>query len=622
MATTDLAKHTVTASSCILPTARHRYLTIDQRRTVGCESTIASHLALKLEENHVRLHVPRTDRVVISLVTLLVLSTAPAAAQTPPAPSESTASISRDAFRQQLLQTFPMEQPARQGGTLVVGDQGDISTVNGILSADAQSFLITGAIFETLVGGSPIDGQIVPALADSWEISADGLTYTFHLNQNAKWHDGTDLTAEDVAFSFGAVLDPNTGSLYTTTVNDAVASYRVIDPDTFEITARDRLVSFLYDAPGTVAIMPKHIWQSVGLESWSVDGGSTGLEPERVVGTGPFRFVEWVQGDHVTIGKNPDYYEVVPSIDQLIYRTLPDENAAVQSLITGDSDVLQIIPPAQVEAVEQTGNHSVSVYDLLDLTFFAFNLDPDQSPLFQDPKVRQALFQAIDRDTITETIFLGYGEAAIGTQPKLAPAYAPDRITTQYPFDPEAARALFAEAGWQLNDDDVLERDGTEFEFDMLLAEGSATVDSLATYMQDAWRQVGVRMNIETTQGGALLERLNARQFEMMLLAFTMSPDGGQGALFSCGAYTTGFNFMRYCNPRYDELEEQQRREFDRTRRIDLMIEQTNIVWSDLPIAPIRFGVGRTGYSNRIHNFYPNGYGFLWSLPYIWLDEE
>ncbi|MBA3642845.1 MAG: hypothetical protein H0W59_02110, partial [Chloroflexia bacterium] len=236
------------------------------------------------------------SRIVIAALVMTILSSGSVVAQTPPAPAPtgSTSSMSRDAFRQQLLQTFPMEQPATQGGTLVVGDQGDISTVNGILSADTQSFLITGAIYETLVGGSPIDGQIVPALADSWEMSADGLVYTFHLNTNAKWHDGTDLTAEDVAFSFSAVLDPNTGSLYTTTVNDAVASYRVIDADTFEITARDRLVSFLYDAPGTVAIMPRHIWQSVGFESWSVDGGSTGLDPTRVIGTGPFRFVEWV----------------------------------------------------------------------------------------------------------------------------------------------------------------------------------------------------------------------------------------------------------------------------------------------------------------------------------------
>ena len=545
----------------------------------------------------------------------------PIAAAQEPGPAPATGSITRDQFRQQLLQAFPMEEPARRGGTLVVGDQSDISTVNGILAADGQTLLIAGAVYETLVGGSPIDGQIVPALADSWDLSPDGLVYTFHLNRAAKWHDGTDVTADDVAFSFDAVLDPNTGSLYTSTVNEAVASYRVVDPDTFEITARDKLVSFLYDAPGTILIMPRHLWQDVGFESWSVDPGSTGLDPARVVGTGPFKFKEWVQGDHVTLTRNDAYYDVVPAIDEFTYRVLPDENAAVQALKTGETDVLQIIPPDQVQSVEETGQHRVQVYDLLDFTFYAYNLDPDRTPLFQDRRVRQALFQAIDRDAITERIFLGYGEAAVGTQPRLSPAYAPDRIATQYPYDPDAARALLQEAGWTYNDDGEAERDGDQFEFDLLLVEGSGTVEQLAVYLQDAWRDVGVKANVESISGGALLERLNARDFDTMLLAFTLSPDGSQGPLFTCDAYVSGFNFTRYCNPRYDELELQQKREFDRARRIDLMVEQTNIVWNDLPVAPIRFGVGRTGSSTKVHNFYPNGYGFLWSLPYVWIEE-
>ena len=567
----------------------------------------------------------RVLSTLLALAAAVGVASSAAAQEAGPAPTGSApsggASITRGEFRQRLLQTFPMEQPARQGGTIIVGQQTDISTVNGILTSDADTFLVTGAIFETLVGGSPIDGQIVPGLADSWEVSADGRVYTFRLNQAAKWHDGVDLTAEDVKFSFDAVLDPNTGSLYTTTVNDAVESYRVVDPDTFEIIARDKLVSFLYDAPGTVLIMPKHVWEGVGFESWSVDAGSTGQDPSRVVGTGPFKFKEWVYGQSVTLVRNDAYYDVVPTIDEFTVRVLPDENAAVQALKTGETDVLQIVPPGEVEGVEATGQHRVAVYDLLDFTFFAYNLDPERTPLFQDQRVRQALFQALDRDLITENIFLGYGEVAVGTQPKLSPAYAPERITTQYPYDLEGARRLLEDAGWTFNDDGIAEKDGEEFEFSMLLAEGSGTVETMATYMQDAWRELGVKMNVEQVPGGTLLDALNARDFEVMLLAFTMSPDGNQSALFTCEAYTNGFNFMRYCNPRYDEIDEQQRREFDRGKRIDLMVEQTNIVWADLPVGPIRFGVGRTGYSTKIHNFYPNGYGFLWSLPYVWIEE-
>jgi peptide/nickel transport system substrate-binding protein len=235
--------------------------------------------------------------------------------------------------------------------------------------------------------------------------------------------------------------------------------------------------------------------------------------------------------------------------------------------------------------------------------------------------VRRALFQALDRDLITQEIFQGYGEAAIGTQPKLSPAYAPDRITTRYPFDPQAAQTSLDEAGWRLNDDGVREKDGQRFEFDLLLTEGSATVEQMAVYLQEAWSAIGVRANVRSTSGATLLEAVDSRDFEMILIAFSFGPDGGQGPLFTCDAYAAGFNFMRYCNPRYDELEQLQRRELDPARRVDLMIEQANIVWNDLPVGPIRFGVGRTGATTRLHNFYPNGYGFLWSLPYVWIEE-
>jgi ABC-type transport system substrate-binding protein len=106
----------------------------------------------------------------------------------------------------------------------------------------------------------------------------------------------------------------------------------------------------------------------------------------------------------------------------------------------------------------------------------------------------------------------------------------------------------------------------------------------------------------------------------MYLGAYGLTPDGDQGILFTCESYVSGFNFGRYCNQKYDELDQQQQREFDPAARNELLIQQSQIVWDEQPVGPIRFGVARTGYNTRIHNFHPNGYGLLWSLPYIWAD--
>lgn len=525
----------------------------------------------------------------------------------------------REEFNSSLLAACPMSEPAQTGGTVLLAETGDISTVNGMFASDTTTLLVTGTIFESLIGASPLDGRPVPGLADSWDVSDDGLTYTFHLNQHAKWHDGVDFTADDVAFSYDAALDPNTGFPYRSIVDDAVASYRVIDENTFEMTATKKLVTFIYEGPGAVGILPKHIWQDVPLASWSLDGGSTGQDPARVIGTGPFKFKEWVQGDHVSVVRNDDYYDKVPYVDGLTMRVLPDSDASVLALKQGETDIMEFVPPAQVATVNDSDELDVDVYNLFQFTHYVFNLDPEKSDLFQDKRVRQALMYALDRDSITQNIFFGYGEPAIGTQPPMSPAYAPDRMEPAYDFDPEKAKSLLNEAGWTLKDG-VMQKDGEKFEVGFLYTGGEALVDQMVTYIKEAWEDVGVKINLQNINGQVLLERLKTGDFEMALFAIGLSVDGNQSFLFSCDAASTGFNFSHYCNEQWDKLDEEQKVEFDANKRTELLIEQSQMIWEDQPVGPFRFGVGRTGYTTRLHNFYPNGFGTLWSLSYVWID--
>jgi len=529
--------------------------------------------------------------------------------------------LSRSEFQAQLASAYPMQDAATEGGTVVLGESTDISTVNGLLTRDSPTVLITGAIFEGLIGVSSVDGRPVPGLADSWDVSEDGLTYTFHLNTEAKFHDGVDFTSKDVVFSFDAALDPNTGFPYRSIVDEAIASYRAIDDDTVEFVARERTVTFLYEGPGAVVIMPEHIWGSVGPEAWSFDGGSTGQDPARVVGTGPFKFKEWQQGSSVSIVRNHDYYDKVPYIDELRLEVLPNADASVIALQQKSINVMEIIPPAQMEAVQATDGLEVEIYDFFQFTYYTMNLDAAATPLFQEQEVRQALFYALDRDAITENIFLGYGEAATGTQPPISPAYAPDRMSPEYTFDPAKALELLAAAGWNRDGDDgPLKRDGEEFKFEFVYAGGDSVVEQIVSYMQDAWSEIGVKMEPRSVSGPALLEALETHDFDMAFLAVTTSPDGSQTSLFSCDAISFGLNFGSFCNEEWDELDDQQRREFDPDARNELLIQQSALIWDQQPIGVLRFGVARTGYTTTLRNFYPNGYGFLWSLPWVWID--
>lgn len=545
-------------------------------------------------------------------------------AASPAALAEPVRSVSREEYIAAVLEKYPMTDPATPGGQLIVGDSGDISTVNGILTDDYPTAYSSGLIFEYLIGTSVLDGTIVPGLADSYE-SLDGITYTFKLNPNAKWHDGTPLTAEDVKFSFDITLNPETNSSYTSQLQQNLDSYQVIDDHTFEVKALYPSATFFYDQIGVVVVMPKHVWESVPPANWAADPGSTGADASRVIGSGPFKFKEWVQGDHVTLVPNPDYWDTVtgkvPVVDEWIYRVLPDDAAAVQAVKTGESDVLITVPAPQTQEVEDTDGVHVNISDSFNFTYYITNLDPAKTTLFQDVAVRQALLTALDKQGIVDTVYAGFGEVANGTQAKMSWAYAPDRIRTHYDYDPDRANQLLEDAGWVDSDGDgVREKDGQKLSFKFTISEGS-TGENLAAVFQENWAEIGAEMNPEIIPFTTQLEKLDAYDFEVSLLGFAWSPDPGQGIMFRCDSYGGGFNYAKYCNPHYDELDDQQVRELDHAKRLELLIELSNIANDDVPVGIFRFAVNRTAVNDRVQNFYPNAFGTFWSMPWTWLQS-
>jgi peptide/nickel transport system substrate-binding protein len=536
-------------------------------------------------------------------------------------------SLTREEYYALLDDEFAFEEPQNSGGQVIFSQTSDISTVNGLLTADyPTAYITTGPLFETLVTVSPIDGQIVPALADSYEIAADGRTYTFHLNQDAKWHDGTDVTAEDVKFTFDVALDEQSPNPRRSSILPVLESYRVIDDDTFEMVSSEPFATFLYDVPFSVTVMPKHIWENVPPAEWPNDPGSTGQDPARVVGTGPFKFQQWLQGDNVTLVRNDQYYDprAIPVIDELIMRVLPDPATEVEALKAGEIDIVEVIPAPQVEEIQNTEGLGIEIYPGYSFSYIGLNMDPEKTTLFQDQRVREALFVAIDKEAIKENIFLGLGEVALGTQPKLSFAYAPDRVDETYDYDPERARQLLAEAGWEdTNGDGIVEKDGQDFRFELILPSGGGAVsDQLMAELQQRWQEIGVEMTPNPMEWSTMQDvTANTHDFQAIQQGFVWDPSGNQGALFRCDSYEGGFNDLRYCNEEFDRLDDLQLRELDREKRRELLIEQSNIVWNDLPVLIYRFGVERPGFTERLHNMFPTGNGGVyWSLPFIWVD--
>jgi peptide/nickel transport system substrate-binding protein len=249
------------------------------------------------------------------------------------------------------------------------------------------------------------------------------------------------------------------------------------------------------------------------------------------------------------------------------------------------------------------------------------NQDPAKTLIFTDVRVRQALQYALDRDVIADTVFDGFAVRADGTQPVLSPAFVPDRINTVYLYEPEKAATLLDEAGWTLGGDGIREKDGERLSFEMFYSEGYAPYDAQVPYMQQAWREVGIEMIPAIIPFPTLLEDTLAGNFEMTLWGFQFPIHGDQSSMFACDMTPpAGFNTMHYCNEEYDVLTEPQKAELDPEKRVELLIEQSNIVNDDAAIGITVFLKDIYGAGPRVHNVFPNGYSEVWWINKAWVD--
>ncbi len=539
---------------------------------------------------------------------------------TPEATGEVTKSLTRDEFLAQLQEEMQYTEAATPGGILIDSSVSDIQTVQPFLAEEQDSIDIANLIFEGLTGGNPLTGQPSPTgLADYWEIMPDNKTYIFHLNKDAKWHDGIDVTAEDVIFSADAFANPDTGSAYTGSFVATVESWRAIDDDTVEFVAKEPVFTFLYDIQ-TLAVIPKHIWGDVPFADWRNDPGATGTDPSRVIGSGPFKFQELRQRESVSLVRNDDYHGKVPYLDGYTLRVWPDQTAAINALLAGEIDVA-VLQSADVAAIEGAPGIVVAQYPSRGFLYYEFNLDPEVTTKWQDERVRQALMYALDRESIANDILLGYAEVAQGTQPSVSYAYAPDQIATKYTFDPEKAKALLAEAGWTDTDGDgIVDKDGEAMSFELLYPGGLSEWDQIVAYAQDAWRAIGVEAIPRALEFPALIEATTTNPtFDIAFYRFGWDASFLQDAMFGCDQYQVGFNDMKYCNPDLDAINDEAKHTFDEAARRDLLIQASNIVNDEQPVAVLVFEDGHVAYRDILQNYKPGTWGV--NLTQVWIQQ-
>ncbi|MGC4104867.1 MAG: ABC transporter substrate-binding protein, partial [Thermomicrobiales bacterium] len=534
--------------------------------------------------------------------------------------------MTREEYIAFLKERYGFDQATTKGGDVIAVTTIDIATLNPIIRQDVNALFMTANIFNGLVARNPVTLEWVPDLADSWTIGEDQVTFTFKLNEHAAFHDGTPVTADDVEFSFKAVLDPSGFSPWKGTVEGLTKSHRAIDAHTFELVAKAPSPVFLENTAGLVSIMPKHIWVPIPVTEWGASPGSTGTDPSKVIGSGPFTFVEWVQADHANIARNENYWvpDLIPTIDRFILRTVADQNALLNSLKTGESDIAGV-DASQVEEVTASKGLQVSTYPTWTWFQVTLNQDATTGTFGKDKAVRQALMHALDRQLIADQIYSGLATVAEGPQPTPSRAYRPDAMTTHYTYDVEKAKQLLDDAGWVDSDNDgIREKDGVKLQADFLFATEYQPGQQMAVYFQQAWKEIGFDAKPTGMAGTQVWDRIYTKgDFQIGLTGFVWTVED-QGALYRSDATPEkgGFNVSRWANAEFDRLNTEQLTEMDDAKRMDLIVQASNIINEEVAEGVLVFLDDSMAFSDRVHNFKPDAGGSFWMPQVIWVDAS
>lgn len=505
------------------------------------------------------------------------------------------------------------------GGTLVVRVSNDPPHLSPhvIDPLDAIATRLTqNKIFETLYRIDSNDHpryQLLPSAAESYEESADHLTFTFKLRKGMKFHDGKPVTAKDVEATLAAILDPKSPTTSVRSYYTEVKSFKAVDDFTFRVELKKPYFLFFRQIATTLPIMPRHL----------IEKGEFRTNPihRAPVGSGPWKFKSWTAMQEVVVERFEDYWGKKPYLDKVVFRIVPDHTVATQLFERGEFDLMQQIQHSTW--VDMIRNPRL-VEDYHRIRFFPKNYEwvgwNEQRPFFADKRVRRAMALLFDRD--------GFNRSTLHNleRPTACHFYQDgedcDPSLIPLPYDPEKARQLLKEAGWEDRDGDgVLDRDGVKFRFTFLMPANSVFLAKLTVVLKEAYRQAGIEMDISKLEWPVFSKRTHDKDYDACSMIWTdMDVQTDPYQVWHSSQARGGSNYVSFDNARADELIESARVEFDPVRRSAMYRELGRILYDEQPYMFVNIRPDLDAVKKRVKNIHPsvNWYNF----DEVWIDDK
>lgn len=479
--------------------------------------------------------------------------------------------------------------PPESGGVLTNAMIGEPNNLVAMIAGDSASSAIAGQIFNALLKYDQNLG-FEGDLADSWTISDDYKKITFNLKQDIKWADDKPFTCEDVLFTWKKVTDPDTRTPYG-------SDYQLVSSAS---CANNHIFIAEYDEPyapaletwASLHILPEHL-----LKNENINDTYFSLNP---TGTNFYALDEWTTGQQVKLKTNPNSVHGRPLLEKKITRIIPDLSSQFMELIAGNIDLMNINPIqySRVFPSRSELNDKINLYKEMGngYTYFGFNL---KKKPFDDLNIRKAISYAINKEEIINGVLLGLGEEI--TSPYKPGTYWENKSINKISFDVGKSRELLEKSGYQLNANNIYEKDGKPLAFEILTNQNKQR-EMTAVLIQRRLQDIGIDVSIRVIEWASFVNRfIKTGEFEAVVLGWSLSLDPDQYSIWHSSQDGPGqFNFIGYNNPRVDTLLENGRKELKNEKRKQIYDEFSKIIYDEQPIIYLYAGYGLTAIHKKI----------------------
>ncbi|WP_371367670.1 Oligopeptide-binding protein AppA [Sporomusa rhizae] len=462
-----------------------------------------------------------------------------------------------------LTEVMQAEQPEKnpdlaksRKDTLIIG----VNTPDGVLNplyADSDyDNRINTVIFDYLLGKDP-QGQPVPGVAEKWEVSADGLEYTFHLRKNAAFHDGSPVTAEDVAFSYYILSDSSYDGpadvfsyfikgckAYHDGKATTIEGIQIIDPYTIKFVLEKPNASVIYSFTEYFSPILSKAYYGKDYKQ----GNTEGIKKlhRAPMGSGPYKFVQYKEGIETILTANESYWRGKPKIKNVIYKAT-NENTRIQMLSSGEIDLDEVTVNARnVAQLKSAGFLTIQMHPTNGYGYIAMNI---ANPMFSDRKVRQALAYGLNRKQVVDAVYEGYADVSNEPESKVGWAFNPD--VNPYEYNLEKAARMLDEAGWIKGADGIREKDGRKFIIHFTASSPNPVNDALIPVAKQNYEQLGIQFVPEQMEFNGVVRKQKSGEAEMFFMAWGLNTDPDSTTIFK----TRGTqNYLHYSNAKVDAL--------------------------------------------------------------------